>query len=686
MNEQLTEKEIELHKVSQISKLKNGTYTVLRNDSQPYPKMEDVYDVLEIPKTHFLILNVHDEYRRTGAFSFNNGYVKAYHLSVTENKYMDSYDRGNEKIHLSTEGEVPVPSYGEYHDKNVKLGDLKVNLNHGTKGKINKIEDQYFIRMLGCNFNFRDLCKNFNASRDRTIDGFLQVWKSMESTYGFSKSFANRAELNEFLIYLTNGKDYSVLDKTDGISKIMLQVKGFYENLFPRDFLSGVAFKLCAENSKSTISGIKFSTVFNKMFSTVTTQDDFDLLCLRLSQEFEKNNSYYYHCRPFLEGIMNEQPDARDMKKEALKRKSTGAFNKIMDDLDFVKVDEVKYPLTHSAVYSGDIPLGTFFRKNGDNYFVFNDNWELWEEMLTKYPKEALQIAATCSVRTTYEKDIMSYFYFVLHKLPEYLEKHTGKKWTGIPKLVNSSNELEPPKEGANGVAKTRSALTPIVDNEKNTVVIPYVSMKISGYNTQYCYGLDFNVLERGFSYMGNVITHDLEKQLNGRDDYGLMFYTLTGSSTAQGYPTFLIIFEKLEDRTKVHFHRTHPMRSKSGDYNPVHSWTVGCYKWAVGNVNFERIKAQQGDLAFVSIDKFPDGEITKVDSYDSHCFSSPVNFTPYTKKDNRNILGFVQLENDTNLNHLEHKNRTIPKGIYEIRQFKSWEANPKGIWSLRID
>lgn len=33
-----------------------------------------------------------------------------------------------------------------------------------------------------------------------------------------------------------------------------------------------------------------------------------------------------------------------------------------------------------------------------------------------------------------------------------------------------------------------------------------------------------------------------------------------------------------------------------------------------------------------------------------------------------------------------EHMNRTIPAGNYEIRQCRSWEANPKGIWSLRID
>lgn len=49
----------------------------------------------------------------------------------------------------------------------------------------------------------------------------------------------------------------------------------------------------------------------------------------------------------------------------------------------------------------------------------------------------------------------------------------------------------------------------------------------------------------------------ELELKLNGRDDYGLMFYTLTGTSTATGYPTFLIIFERLENDIGILCYRT---------------------------------------------------------------------------------------------------------------------------------
>lgn len=45
-----------------------------------------------------------------------------------------------------------------------------------------------------------------------------------------------------------------------------------------------------------------------------------------------------------------------------------------------------------------------------------------------------------------------------------------------------------------------------------------------------------------------------------------------------------------------------------------------------------------------------------------------------------------INVDDDIALSHNEHLPRIIPAGSYEIRQCRSWEANPKGIWSLRID
>lgn len=502
--------------------------------------------------------------------------------------------------------------------------------------------------------------------------------------------YEDRTKLDKLAKHLGIKKPAQIEGKLDGITKTYAKVKEWY--LQDTNLSRAFSFRVLASNSKYTVKSVKISVIFNKLFEKVETAEEFYKVCDQITEQHFRNhgNESYFYTRldygTLAESLMDTLEDGREIQKAAIKRKSTGAFNKIMNDLDFISINKETHPLTHEAVHSGDIPLGTFFRKNGESYFVYNDNWDLWEVMLKDHRDIALDIAKSCSGRTTYEKDIMSYFYFTLYELPEYLELNTGKKWKGIPKLVDSADELEPPKEGSNGVAKTRSALTPIVDNEKNEIVVPYVSMRIGGYQTTYCYGLTYSVLKRGFSYMGNTVTKDAEKALNGRDDYGLMFYTLTGSSQGRGYPTFLIIFERLEKSTRVHFHRTHPMRSKGGDYNPIHNWTSGCYKWMIGNVNFERIKAQQGDLAFVEIDKFPEGTPEKVNGYDSHNFEFPVDYLPYTKKDNQNVLGYIRLDNPAILNHTEHLNRIIPAGIYEIRQCRSWEANPKGIWSLRID
>ena len=642
-----------------------------------------IYKLLGNPEGLVIVLSLRDDYgggyggRIMGSIT---GHKKRIEATLQEYRYSNYewYRTNNMIVRIDvTAGTVLSPAKGESWQKAIKIGnDLQLQLNNHSYKDLPLIEENgnFFFVMHNCKFP----AESWNSRQNlEPLENALYVMS------GLPGKFKDRDQMNRFLLKVLPNFDRTLPAKTEGITKTLAKIINFWIN--EKDLHAAVAFKLAVENCKVTINSVKFSVIFNKIFGEIETQEQFSAKVIELSEQLKGHSGYYgYHS--WLEKVIDSVPEARDIKKAALKRKSTGAFNKIMDDLDFVEIDKAKYPLTHEAVHSGELPLGTFFRKSGESYFIYNDNWELWEEMLAAYPEEAKQIANTCSGRTTYEKDIMSYFYFVLHALPEYLERHTGKKWTGVPKLVNSANELDPPAEGSNGVAKTRSALTPIVDNEKSTITVPYVSMSIPGYSTTYCYGLDYNVLHRGMSWEGNVVTRDIESKLNGRDDYGLMFYTLTGSSQGRGYPTFLIIFERLEKTTRVHFHRVHPTRSKGGEYNAIHNWTIGCYKWMIGNVNFERIKAQQGDLAFVEIDTFPTEDVTEVNAYDNHCFETPVKFAPYAKKDKQNVLGYVKLEKDTQLIHNEHMNRVIPAGTYEIRQCRSWEANPKGVWSLRID
>ena len=679
-----------------------GTY-ILQRTNDPYC----IYRMLEIPETLFIKLDISKEWERntfgyyTGGGNYKNTANMELYDSVHYAHMLNVQHYKKATLNVLSDTPAPTGKIHDYWNNFIVYGGYKINVsniirNNKKDFEIYEQNGQYYIDILNVKFPVAEFVKSSRASGPAPIF-------ALETVSGLPGKFSTPKLRSSYIRSIIDPTAQLRIEKEEGIQKTLTAVLPFYKaalNDITYDVFNLFGFYLAAKGAKRTLNNVKFSVAFNKIFTGITSQKQFDDKLIEIAKTLDTQTSFYDGARSFLEKLLDELPDAREVKKAALKRKQSGSFNKIMDDLDFVKINPETHPLTHEAVHSGTIPLGTFFRKTGESYFVYNDNWDLWEEMLAQFPDIAQEISAEASRRTTYEKDIMSYFMFVLHTLPEYLEKQTGKAWKGIPKLVSSSNELDPPTEGSNGVAKTRSALTPIVDNENNTVVVPYVSMAIAGYSTTYCYGLDFNVLDKGFSLKGNAISKSVEKKLNGRDDYGLMFYTLTGSSQGRGYPTFLIIFERLENSTTVHFHRTHPMRSKSGDYNPVHAWTIGCYKWMIGNVNFDRIKAQQGDLAFVEMENSPfdyaDGDeslssevskaITNVNSYDSHCFGKSVEFLPYTKKDNQNVLGYVRLKEPTLLSHTHHMNRVIPAGSYEIRQCRSWEANPKGVWSLRID
>jgi hypothetical protein len=438
---------------------------------------------------------------------------------------------------------------------------------------------------------------------------------------------------------------------------------------------------LCANRS---YNNVKLSVVFNLLFETINSKEEF----LRVISEINEKAGDDLETNPF-EFLKNHDTYKRQRKK-ALAATGNRAFSKLMEEFDSLKINEKQFPKISALIKEGKIPLSTFFRKS-EQYFILNDNWSLWEEMLKRgYEEEVIKLANEVCGRTTYEKDLMSYFYFILHALPDYLKKHTGVKWTCSPRIVNSQNELEPPSDDGTGTRRERSALTPIVNNDARNVIVPYASLAIGGSRgTTYCYSHTYNILTRGFSFNGNTCTVDIEEKLNGKDDYGLMFYTLTGSVQGRGYPSFLIIFERRSTGTHVHFHRTHPSRSKDGDYNPVHNWIRSCYGWMIGNVNKSLIKYQQGDLAFISTNSDEEKSLNfseYVTKYDNHEFNKPVGFAKYEKKEKSNILGYVRLIEPTTLQHHEHEHVLMTEGTYCLRQCRSWEANPQGVWSLRID
>jgi hypothetical protein len=478
-----------------------------------------------------------------------------------------------------------------------------------------------------------------------------------------------------------------------GITKVMARMMPYYDKLWKGgDLFLAMAFRSFAKECSRTINGVKVSKLFNEFFDGVNSYENFceklESIYYRTYLKNKATDNRYYNSYKF-EELFQLLSGYKELRKTALRSQSGRALSKMIEDIEFIEFNEEKYPLIAELIKDGTIPTTTFFRKEGgETYFIFNDNWELFEEFVKKHRDIGIELAQLASRRTTYEKSLMSYMFFILYELPEYLEKHTGKAWTCIPKIVDSPNELEPQKgDDREGVTKKRSALTPVADNENCTVVVPYACLQVPGASTTYTYSLNYSVMKRGLSLAGDVSLSDIEEKLNGRDDYGLMFYTLTGTAVGRGYPTFLIIFERLDNNeTRVHFHRVHPLRSKDNDRNPIHNWIKTCYNWMAGNINFDRIRVQQGDLVFVEIDEIPAGESSLVNSYDGHCFDKPVNFTPYSKKVKDNILGYFDITEQALLTHTEHRDRVVPAGKYELRQCRSWEANPKGIWSLRID
>lgn len=365
-------------------------------------------------------------------------------------------------------------------------------------------------------------------------------------------------------------------------------------------------------------------------------------------------------------------------------------------------IDPALFPKLFAAIEAGDIPTSVFHQPNKT---PVNVEFPLWERALNRegWAKPIYEVAQDASRRSTYEKDITPWINFMF-RIEKYLEKHTGKPWKAIPKYVESQWELEMSDEEATGTTKRRSAFTPVADNDADTITVPYVAVAVSGIRTQWCYARHYYIFEEGFTdpESGGIVYKDFEEKLNGRDDYGLCYYDLIGTSTATGYPTFLIIFERLARGTRVHFHRVRPQRSKNGIKTPACQLIEACYQYMAGNIPAKEITAQQGDLIFIQHPNDPIAAGAKVKdapqiaariSFESHSFEphvggEKVSLFESTAKTPGNRLGFLQVPaGGLSVKHPEHDHiGNLGEGWFEVRRSKSFEASPVGIWSLTID
>lgn len=665
----------------------------------PCDQPEDIYKVLNLdPKTHFVYVynNYSSQYRRPA----NSNECNLALAIIEESSFHHHY-------YCRSTANVLIPS-GNMAVMNVEF--------RGSKSYEDACTAALTISCAGMNYPLRFACETrlleskfgmvFEASGDVRFGeqhfpyGDTRHLFADEKLHPISfgsmrhlqvKHFRNAESIKNLFTYILRTEaEVKWTKDPGGIKKVFDRMAPFYKELCESEevFLMAAYHTVLAE-IKRTINGVKVSKFFNTYFEPVSSYGEFKAKLQAIFDPFINEDPTDWRFKYYkFDELFPKFSGYAELRKTAIHSQSGRALNKMMADIEFLDFDEESFPLLASLIKDGSIPISTFFRKEGEEaYFLFNNNWPLFEEFLGKHRQTGIDLARMASQRTTYEKSFMSYMYFVLYALPEYLKKHTGKDWTCLPKIVESASELEPERSADGKTSKKRSALTPTVDNKNNTVVVPYACLQVAGRSTTYTYSLNYSLIERGLSVNGDVCLIDIEKQLNGRDDYGLMFYTLTGSAPGRGYPSFLIIFEQLANsETRVHFHRVHPLRSKDGDGNPVNNWIRTCYNWMVGNINKDRIVAQQGDLVFVSIDSLPEGAKTTVDSYDSHCFRQAVIFVPYTKKAASNILGYFEIAAETVLGHPEHMAISVPAGVYELRQCRSWEANPKGIWTLRID
>jgi hypothetical protein len=432
---------------------------------------------------------------------------------------------------------------------------------------------------------------------------------------------------------------------------------------------------------------------------------DYEVLKSSLTEAMEAagkgdrpSGMYKDHGVPENRGICLALPGAKDKDEERRSKKEWYLKRSAREQGIGLGISPEVHPKLLKAVEEQRIPL-SLFHKAGDQLSLVNVEFDLWEKAFDREGWEEVlcEIARNAASRSTYAKNVTPYIAF-LFRIEGYLDRHTGKgkKWRSMPKFVNSEWELEMAEVEEGGTTKKRSALTPVPDNETRVITVPYCAMAIHGIRTTYCYSFDYQVFEENTidRESNTPIANELERRLNGRDDYGLMYYTLTGTPQNTGYPAFLIIFERRKAGTHVHFHRVHPCRSREGKPTPACRLIEECYRYMAGNIRAEEIYAQQGDLIFLKTEQtvnIPE-DAKHVKEFESHAFKpleegKGILLIPNEAKSIKNRLGFIYSDGVFEVNHPEHEPiKGIPAGMYEVRRCKSWEANPHAVWVLTID
>ena len=571
--------------------------------------------------------------------------------------------------------------YGGYETYDVDNHPLEVLREHLTSSQIQEDADEWWRRFLNA--------VAFPAKKDLDTRSLASVLKRKNIAPVIEELKVKYPSYWRFLAWLFDGQTKDKLKNNSLISAMLVEHGTSIDTLLK-------ALREARDKATVVTSSPYRSSRYTRFYGN--HQDDyFDFrraVCLNLPGA-------------------TEMVEEKEAKADFTKRKTAAG------QAEGLGVDKAKYPLLFSYIEAGNFPITVF--NNPDKQPV-NREFAIWEKALQRegWGEVLTEIARNASGRSTYEKDITPYLNF-LFQIEKYLDRHTEgrKKWRAMPKFVSSQWDLEM-DEPQDGMTKRRSAFTPVADNETRVVTVPYVAVCVSGVRTQWCYSKHYYVFEEGQidAESGTVIVNEVEKKLNGRDDYGLMYFTLTGTVTARGYPTFLIIFERLKNKggtgrredgiavpqTRVHFHRVHPKRSTNGIRTMACDLIERCYQYMAGDVPASDVAAQQGDLIFIRHPNDPIAAGAKVEDpqkssealvFESHAMvplqehASKAELSLYTStaKTPKNRLGFLHVNVPWRVNHPEHDAiEEMAPGWWEVRRCRSWEANPHAIWSLTID
>jgi hypothetical protein len=613
---------------------------------------------------------------------------------VSNYKYIGSYQRKEIlektnflKVKFSTENEV----------NEVELEFAKPNYGHVDTSKSTQ-------GSLNVSLNFFGITYEWDHSIIHEADDYIQGWDKFYSALNNFTFDDVNAAWDLFLksnVSNVNTKSIASIEKKKKIAPNLERLKkeqptlyNFYQWIHDGQIRKGVSnnqllsvwLKSAGEDYNKIVSdltGVMAQAHIDKSENEYKSQPTTRDMCLLFSEAKEKDREKREHKEWYLR------------QGNASKAEGLGCIEKL-------------YPRTHKAITDGNIPINVFHDPK-DKLKAINTEWGLWEKALERpgWAEPLFKISKDASRRSTYDKDVTPYISF-LFKIEKYLDRHAPRPkptkrsrkkvgWQAMPKYVESQWQLEMDEANETGTVKKRSALTPLPDNDTGTIEVPYAAIAISGRQTTYCYSQYYFVLEDGFiDYETQTpVVNELEKKLNGRDDYGLMYYTLTGSPTNRGYPTFLVIFERRKDFTHVHFHRVHPNKYKDGRPVPVSRLIEECYRYMAGNVRAEEIHAQQGDLIFIRCEEpknWNKEDMNGISEFESHAFvvpegTEPVSLLENKSKSVKNRLGHILSKKDFVVKHPEHEELTdMSSGWYEIRRCKSWEANPTAVWSFTID